>query len=208
MWTGDLDGFEARRDAVDAALAWVDAYGDMDGDGFVRVTSAGPAPACSTGLARTPATRCCTPTARRAQGPIALAETQGYVYYAKRRLAAIFGELGDVDRARSSAGQAGALKRAFNQRFWMPDEGFLRHGSRRPQRAGHGHLLHHRPRVVDAHRRRRPRGRCGQAVSWRRTCSPAGAYAPSAKEDEGLQPGELLQRQCVWPFDTAVIATA
>ena len=36
MWTGDLDGFEARRDAVDAALAWVDTYGDLDGDGFVE----------------------------------------------------------------------------------------------------------------------------------------------------------------------------
>ena len=36
MWTGDLDGFDMRRDAVDAALAWLDTYGDLDGDGFVE----------------------------------------------------------------------------------------------------------------------------------------------------------------------------
>ena len=36
VWTGDLDGFEMRSPAVDAALAWMDGPGDPDGDGFVE----------------------------------------------------------------------------------------------------------------------------------------------------------------------------
>ena len=36
VWTGDLDGFEMRGAAVDAALGWIDGPGDPDGDGFVE----------------------------------------------------------------------------------------------------------------------------------------------------------------------------
>ena len=40
------------------------------------------------------------------EGPVALAEVQGYVYYAKRRLATVYGQLGDVERAeRAVAGR-------------------------------------------------------------------------------------------------------
>ena len=60
-----------------------------------------------------------------AEGPIALAETQGYIYYAKRRLAAVYGQLGDVERAERLSQDAARLKRSFNERFWMEDEEYF-----------------------------------------------------------------------------------
>lgn len=124
MWTGDLEGFEERQTSIDAALAWLQTYGDADGDGFVEYQRRSRSGLRNQGwrdgrdavvhLDGTPA-----------QGPIALAETQGYVFYAKRRLAALYGQLGDVERAERLTSEAAELKQRFNERFWMEDEGYF-----------------------------------------------------------------------------------
>ena len=124
MWTGDLDGFDFRRDAVDAALAWLDTYGDSDGDGFVEYERRSRVGLRNQGW-RDAADAVLHLDGTPARGPIALAETQGYVYYAKRRLAAIFGQLGDVELAERMALEAAALKQRFNERFWVEDQGFF-----------------------------------------------------------------------------------
>ncbi len=124
MWTGDLDGFDYRRDAVDAALRWLDDYGDLDGDGFVEYHRRSRVGLRNQGW-RDAGDAVLHRDGGVAIGPIALAETQGYVYYAKRRLAAIYGQLGDVERAERLTHEAGALKKLFNERFWMEDEGYL-----------------------------------------------------------------------------------
>ena len=79
--TGDLDT-AARALAARSrrALDWIDAYGDRDGDGFVEYAPADRAGAWPTRAGRTATTRSSTPTARLAQGPIALVEVQGYAY--------------------------------------------------------------------------------------------------------------------------------
>ena len=35
-WTGDLETLRTLRPALDAALRWIDEFGDRDGDGFVE----------------------------------------------------------------------------------------------------------------------------------------------------------------------------
>ena len=50
---------------------------------------------------------------------------QAYVYHAKRSLARLFGQLGDVDRSERLQNEAEALKRLFNERFWMEDEQYV-----------------------------------------------------------------------------------
>jgi len=203
MWTGDLDGFEARRDAVDAALAWIDTYGDQDGDGFVEYTRRSRAGLLNQGW-RDAGDAVLFADGTRAEGSIALAETQGYVYYAKRRLAAIFGELGDVERAEELSGQAGALKRAFNERFWMEDEGFFAMAldGRKEQVTGIcstiGHALWTRI-VGDDH---------VDAVV-RRLMAPdmytGWGVRTFSKQMKGYNPVSFYNGS-VWPFDTAVIA--
>jgi glycogen debranching enzyme len=203
MWTGDLDGFEARRDAVDAALAWIDTYGDLDGDGFVEYERRSRAGLLNQGW-RDAGDAVLHADGRPAEGSIALAETQGYVYYAKRRLAAVFGELGDVDRAAELSRQAAALKRAFNECFWMEDQGFFAMAldGRKEQVSGIcstiGHTLWTRI-VGDEH---------VDAVV-RRLMAPdmftGWGVRTFSKDMAGYNPVSFYNGS-VWPFDTAVIA--
>jgi glycogen debranching enzyme len=205
MWTGDLDGFELRAAAVDAALGWLDGPGDADGDGFIEYERRSRAGLRNQGW-RDSVDAVLHADGSAVEGPVALAETQGYVYYAKRRLAAIFGQLGDVERAERLSQQAGRLKRAFNERFWMEDEGFFAmalDGEKRQVRtvcSSIGHALwsrivaeEHVPAVVK--RLMAPDMFTGWGI--RTVSKDARIYNPIS-----------FYNGSVWPFDTALIANA
>jgi glycogen debranching enzyme len=203
VWTGDLDGFELRTPAVDAALAWIDGPGDPDGDGFVEYERRSRVGLRSQGW-RDSFDAVVHADGTAAEGPVALAETQGYVYYAKRRLAAVYGQLGDVERAERLSRDASRLKHAFNERFWMEDEGFFAmalDGQKRqvkPVCSTIGRALwsrivaeEHIPAVV--RRLMAPDMFSGWGV---RTLS---------KESRSYNPVSFYNGS-VWPFDTALIA--
>lgn len=57
--------------------------------------------------------------------PVATCEEQAIVYVAKRDLADVLDALGRRDEARILRRQAEELKKRFNDRFWMPETGFL-----------------------------------------------------------------------------------
>jgi glycogen debranching enzyme len=123
-WTLDLDTMRQLRPALDAALTWIDEWGDQDGDGFVEYEQRAPAGLINHGWKDS---HDCIVHAdgSLAQGPIALVEVQGYVYEAKLRIADVYEALGDAPRADQLRRQAGALRAAFNEVFWDPDEGFF-----------------------------------------------------------------------------------
>ena len=203
MWTGDLDEFELRAAAVDAALGWIDGPGDPDGDGFVEYERRSRVGLRNQGW-RDSFDAVLHEDGTPATGPIALAETQGYVYYAKRRLAAVFGQLGDVERAERLSQDAARLKRAFNERFWVEDQGFYAmalDGQKRQVRSASstiGHALwsrivaeEHIPAVV--RRLMAPDMFTGWGI---RTLSKEARYYNPVSFYNGS----------VWPFDTALIA--
>jgi glycogen debranching enzyme len=203
VWTGDLDGFELRGSAVDAALGWIDGPGDPDGDGFVEYERRSRVGLRNQGW-RDSVDAVLHDDGTPAQGPIALAETQGYVYYAKRRLAAVYGQLGDVERAERLSQSAARLKRAFNERFWMEDEGFYAmalDGQKRQVRqvsSTIGHALWSRivaeERIPDVVRRLvAPDMFTGWGI--RTLSKDARFYNPVS-----------FYNGSVWPFDTALIA--
>jgi len=122
-WTGDIDLLRRLLPAAERALAWIDRYGDVDGDGFVEYM----------GKSRKGLRNQCWKDSwdsiafsegTLAEGPIAVAEVQGYVYDAKVRLAAIYRVLEDDVTAQRLEKEAQQLKRSFNDAFWMPEEGF------------------------------------------------------------------------------------
>jgi len=204
-WTGDLESFELRSASVDAALDWIAGPGDPDGDGFVEYERRSRVGLRNQGW-RDSADAVLHADGSQAVGPIALAETQGYVYYAKRRLAAVYGQLGDVERAERLSREAGQLKRAFNERFWMEDEGYFAmalDGEKRQVRtvcSTIGHALwsriiaaEHVPAVVK--RLTAPDMFTGWGI---RTMS---------KEARGYNPVSFYNGS-VWPWDTAITATA
>ena len=123
-WTLDLDTMTQLRPALDAALAWIDEWGDRDGDGFVEYERRSPAGLRNHGW-KDSEDAIMHADGSLAQGPIALVEAQGYVYAAKRRIADVYHALGDTSRALRLRSEAAALRRAFNEAFWMPEEGYF-----------------------------------------------------------------------------------
>lgn len=120
-WTSDLALIERLLPNLEAALAWIERYGDRDGDGFVEYFQES-----SKGIANQGWKDSADSVVHRSgdygQAPIALVEVQGYVYQAKTRLAPIFRTLGRSEAADRLEREAAELKERFEQAFWMEDE--------------------------------------------------------------------------------------
>ena len=123
-WTLDLDTMVKLRPALDAALKWIDEWGDRDGDGFVEYERRAPAGLLNHGW-KDSHDSIVHADGSLAQGPIALVEVQGYVYEAKLRIADVYEALGDAPRAAHLRSEAAALRVAFNEAFWNPGERFF-----------------------------------------------------------------------------------
>ncbi len=119
-WTGD-DGLVDRLwpNAL-AALEWIDRWGDRDGDGLVEYERRG-----ETGLLNQGWKDSSDSIRWRdgtfAETPIALAEVQGYVFDAKRRIARLARRRGDGVLAERLEADASLLQRRFAERFLLPD---------------------------------------------------------------------------------------
>jgi glycogen debranching enzyme len=121
--TGEDAFVRARWHNVLAALAWIDRYGDRDGDGYVEYETRS-----SQGLGN----QCWKDSwdgVQFADGgipqpPIATAEIQGYVFDAKLRVAELAAHLAPSDglAARLEVEAAG-LRARFNEDFWSDERG-------------------------------------------------------------------------------------
>src|SRR6267378_4789947 len=110
--TGDYETVRELWPAIEAALGWIDGPGDADGDGFVeyyRMTDQGLA---NQGW-KDSFDAVFHADGRLAEGPIALAEVQGYVYAAKRALARCAAQIGRGEHARELEVQADRLAARF-----------------------------------------------------------------------------------------------
>jgi glycogen debranching enzyme len=120
--TGDDATIGELWPAIERALAWIDGPGDADGDGFVeyhRMTEQG----LSNQGWKDSFDAVFHADGRLAEGPIALAEVQGYVYAAKKLAARCAGRLGKHERARELDAQADALSERFDATFWCAELG-------------------------------------------------------------------------------------
>jgi len=117
--TGDLETIEGLWPAIEAALGWMDGPGDADGDGFIEYERA-----TGQGLAnqgwKDSHDAIFHADGGLAQGPIALAEVQGYAYAAKRMAARCALRLGREAAAQKLAAEAERLAERFERAFWCP----------------------------------------------------------------------------------------
>jgi glycogen debranching enzyme len=120
-WSGSLELFRELRPRVDAALAWIDRYGDLDGDGLVEYRRRSPHGLENQGWKDSPAG---VPNAggRALAPPVAPVEVQGYVARALRRVGGLFALDGDAARAERLRSDSSRL-RASLERFWLDDPG-------------------------------------------------------------------------------------
>jgi glycogen debranching enzyme len=122
-WTGDDALVERLWPNALAALAWIDQYGDIDGDGFVEYRRRAKRGLINQGWKdSTDAIR--DRDGQTAEPPIALAEVQGYVHDAKRRMARLARRRGETDLAVRLEREADELRRKFDAAFWVADRGF------------------------------------------------------------------------------------
>jgi glycogen debranching enzyme len=202
-WTNDLETLSALRAPLDRALDWIDRHGDQDGDGFVEYQRRSPAGLENQGW-KDSHDAVVHADGALAQGPIALVEVQGYVYLAKLRIAELYEAFGEGDRARELRAAAAALRAAFNEAFWCPEEGTfaLALDGRKRQVASvtsnPGHCLY--CGIVDegkaaalAERLMADDMFCGWGVRTLSASSPA--YNPMSYHNGS-----------VWPHDNAIIA--
>jgi glycogen debranching enzyme len=122
-WTDDEVLVNRLREPVLKALAWIDRYGDSDGDGFVEYRlhadrglvnqswkDSGDSQRFHDG--------------RMAEPPIAPVEVQGYVYDAKRGISEIAREVWrDRALAERLEQEAAELRERFEKAFWVEERG-------------------------------------------------------------------------------------
>ena len=198
MLLGELRRWGLARGEVDAllphadrALAWIEQFGDSDGDGFVEYQRATDRGLANQGW-KDSFDAISFAGGALAEPPIALAEVQGYVYAAYVARAHFAREAGEEDVAGHWTEAAAALKRRFNDAFWLPDRGYYALALDRDKRpvdalaSNMGHCLW--TGVVDEDKAAAVVGRAARAGHVHRV---RGAHA--RRDDEPLQPDELPQ---------------
>jgi glycogen debranching enzyme len=118
--TGDVETISELWPAIRAGLDWIDGPGDADGDGFVEYLRATDQGLANQGW-KDSHDAIFHADGRLAEGAIALAEVQGYVYAAKRMAACCARCIGRQADADKFDAQAKKLAEQFEAAFWCPE---------------------------------------------------------------------------------------
>ena len=202
-WTGDRAFIDRLWPNALAALEWIDRYGDRDGDGFVEYERRSERGLLNQGW-KDSSDAIRDRTGRGPTMPVALAEVQGYVFDAKRRMSALATMRGEDDLAKRLLAEAEALRARFEEAFWVEDQryyamaldGQKRHLDAIGSNAGHCLLT---GLVSDARARDVADRLMGPAMfsGW--------GIRTYAQDQPGFNPIGY-HTGSVWPHDTSLIA--
>jgi glycogen debranching enzyme len=117
--TGDRAFIASLWPHIEAALDWIDHYGDSDGDGFVEYSRHARHGLIQQGW-KDSHDSVFHADGKLAEPPIALCEVQGYVFAAKNCAAQLAGMLDHADRAQALESEARELQARFEEKFWCP----------------------------------------------------------------------------------------
>jgi glycogen debranching enzyme len=201
--TGDEETLAQLWPSIEAALGWIDGPGDPDGDGFVEYRRASEQGLANQGW-KDSYDAIFHADGRLAEGYIALAEVQGYVFAGKRLAARCAERLGKSEMARKLDAEAKLLAERFEEAFWCDELGtyaLALDGAKercrvRTSNAGQllfsGMLREDRARMVAADLMR-PRFFSGWGI--RTVAAGEARYNPMSYHDGSI-----------WPHDNALIA--
>jgi glycogen debranching enzyme len=158
--TADLAFLREIWPNIEAALSWIDDYGDVDGDGFVEYRRQSEHGLTVQGW-KDSYDSVFHSDGGLAEGPVALCEVQGYVYAARRAASDIAAALGHDQAAADLLRQAEQLRHWFEEAYWCKEistYALALDGQKRPCRvrsSNAGHCLwtgianaEHAPRVA------------------------------------------------------------
>ncbi|WP_236827901.1 MULTISPECIES: amylo-alpha-1,6-glucosidase [unclassified Blastococcus] len=187
--------------AADAALEWMDRYGDRDGDGFLEYRRATDRGLVNQGW-KDSFDGINDAAGHLGVAPIALCEAQGYAYAARLARAELAEAFGDQDTAQRLRARAAVLRTAFAEKFWLPDQGWFAVALDRDKRpldaltSNVGHCLWSGI-VTDEHAaaliERLADSRMDTGYGLRTLAADMGAYNPMSYHNGS-----------VWPHDTAI----
>lgn len=120
--TGDLDLIQRIWPNLKAALDWIEKEGDRDGDGFVEYGRRRAEGLVNQGW-KDSHDAMFHADGRLAEGPIAVAEVQAYVYGAWQAAANIAGSLGLPADVAIFEARSEAIRRRFDEAFFDPELG-------------------------------------------------------------------------------------
>ncbi|MFC4075996.1 amylo-alpha-1,6-glucosidase [Salinithrix halophila] len=122
-WTGDMDFVQEMLPSAQKALEWMNTFGDPGNLGYTAFYSRS-----EQGLAyqgwKYSKESVIHEDGGQAKPPIALAEVQGYVYWAKRSWSDLFHHMGNIEESRRLSKEAEALRTRFRRDFWVEEEGY------------------------------------------------------------------------------------
>ncbi|HEU0237679.1 MAG TPA: glycogen debranching N-terminal domain-containing protein [Micromonosporaceae bacterium] len=200
-WGADRDAVAALLPAADAAMRWMDEYGDRDGDGFVEYHRTADHGLVNQGW-KDSGDGINDAAGNLARLPIALCEVQGYAYAARQARAHLAETFGDPNAAAYWRARAAELREAFAAAYWLPERGYFAvalDGAKRPVDAltsNVGHLLW-TGILSDEHAASTIAALAGSTMDsgfgLRTLASDMGAYNPMSYHNGS-----------VWPHDTAM----
>ena len=145
--TGDRSFIESIWKNIEAALDWIDNYGDKDGDGFFEYASQNEKGLSQQGW-KDSDDSVFHANGNAATGAIALCEVQAYVYDAWCCAVKLYLMLEQPQKAAVFEKKSAALKKNFNQCFWCEEIGtyaLALDGEKRPclvRSSNAGHVLY------------------------------------------------------------------
>jgi glycogen debranching enzyme len=203
QWTDDRATGAQLLPAAEAALDWIETYGDKDGDGFVEYERKTERGLRNQGwkdswdgvphLDGTPS-----------EPPIALVEVQGYCIDARRRMARLYRQLGRREDAARCTAAALKLSRRLDEAFWMEEAGTYAIALDREKRqvqsatSNPGHLLF--SRVIPPARARRVARTLMEPASF-----SGFGIRTLAKGQRAFNPLSY-HNGTIWPHDNSLIA--
>ena len=201
--TGDEETIRRLWPHLEAALAWIDRDGDVDGDGFVEYARATERGLQNQGW-KDSHDAVFHADGTLAEGPVALCEVQGYVYAAKLHAAELATVLGYEERASALRAAADRLRLAFEERFWCDDLGVYAlalDGAKRPCRVVSSNAAHClMSGIVSRERANR------LADTVMRDGLFSGWGVRTIREGEARYNPMAYHNGSIWPHDTALIA--
>ena len=124
-FTGDTERVRRLEPNARAALAWIDEYGDRDGDGYVEYERRNTETGLENQCWKDSWNSILFADGTLAKLPRATCELQGYVYDARVRCARLAREIWNDDAlAQKLEHQADELKQSFNEDFWLEGRGY------------------------------------------------------------------------------------
>jgi glycogen debranching enzyme len=120
--TGDEETLAELWPSIEAALGWIDGAGDPDRDGFIEYQRASEQGLANQGW-KDSYDAIFHADGHLAEGYIALAEVQGYVFAGKRLAARCAVRLGKGDQAKQLEAEAKLLAERFEEAFWCEELG-------------------------------------------------------------------------------------